>query len=70
MDNLSEMSGKLRTLNFTLKKTDAVLGKDDEDVSSRLKNSITKIVMTISDLKQVIEEAKFTAGESEEDVSA
>ena len=60
----------LRALGFTLKKTEAILAKEDEEVSNRQKASITKIVMAISDLKQAIEESKFTAGESEEDVSA
>ena len=67
---VTQMSGKLRALDFTLKKTDAVLTKEEEEISSRQKTSITKIIMAICDLKQEIEESKFSEGETEEAVSA
>ena len=69
-DQLADINGKIRTLRFALKKTDAVLEKEDEEVFGRQKTAITKMIMAISDLKQAIEEGKFTAGESEEQVSA
>ena len=69
-DQITQPSGKLRALDFTLKKTDAVLTKEEEEVSSRQKMSITKIIMAICDLKQVIEESKLSEGETEEAVSA
>ena len=61
---LDEIDGKLRLLNFTTKKT------NDEEVGIRQKGQITKIILAISDLKQQIEEKKFIEGDSEENVAA
>ena len=69
-DQITQPSGKLRALDFTLKKTDAVLTKEEEEVSSRQKMSITKIIMAICGLRQEIEESKLSEGETEEAVSA
>ena len=49
---LEEITVKIRLLNFTLKKTDAILETNDEQVASRQKGQITKIILAVSDLKQ------------------
>ncbi|CAB4002359.1 vesicle-associated membrane -associated B-like, partial [Paramuricea clavata] len=67
---LDEIDGKLRLLNFTTKKTDDILKTNDEEVAIRQKGQITKIILAISDLKQLIEEKKFIEGDSEENVAA
>ena len=67
---LDEIEGKLRLLKFTIKKTDGILETNDEEVAIRQKGQITKIILAISDLKQVIEEKKFIEGDSEENVAA
>ena len=56
-------------LNFTLDKTDSVLTVSDEEVVSRQKGNLTKIILAVCDLKQEIEEEKFMQGESEENVA-
>ena len=63
---LDEIEGKLRLLKFTIKKTDGILETNDEEVAIRQKGQITKIILAISDLKQIIEEKKFIKGDSEE----
>ena len=50
---LDEIDGKLRLLNFTTKKTDDILKTNDEEVAIRQKGQITKIILAISDLKQL-----------------
>ena len=56
----------LRALGFTLKKTEAILAKEDEEVSNRRKASITKIVMAEEDVSAWGEEIerKMAEGES------
>ena len=65
---LDDIDGKIRLLNFTLKKTDGVL-TSDEEVAVRQKGQLTKIILAVSDLKQEIEEKKFIAGDSEENIT-
>ena len=62
------IDGKIRLLNFTLKKTDGVMTTSDEEVAVRQKRQLTKIILSLSDLKQEIEE-KFIAGDSEKIVT-
>ena len=66
---LNAIDGKIRLLNFTLKKTDSVLTTSDEEVAVRQKGQLTKIILAVSDLKQEIEEKKFIAGDSEENIT-
>ena len=66
---LDAIDGKIRLLNFTMKKTDGVLTTSDEEVVVRQKGQLTKIILSVSDLKQEIEEKKFIAGDSEENVA-
>ena len=66
---LDAIDGKIRLLNFTLKKTDGVLTTSDEEVAVRQKGQLTKIILSVSDLKQEIEEKKFIAGDSEENIT-
>ena len=67
---LDEIESKLRLLKFTIKKTNGILETNDEEVAIRQKGQMTKIILAISDLKQVIEEKKLIKGDSEENVAA
>ena len=62
------MKGKLRALSFTLKKTNNIIAKEDEEVAERQKSSITVAIKAVNNLKEQIEEQKFAKGESEDEV--
>ena len=64
----STLQGKLKAVTFTLSKTDSILEKRDKVTIQRHKDSLNSVLNAIQTLKQQIEEAKFTNGESEEDV--
>ena len=55
----------LRALGFTLKKTEAILAKEDEEVSNRRKASITKIVMAEEDVSAWGEEIECKMPEAD-----
>ena len=57
---LDAIDGKIRLLNFTLKKTDGVLTTSDEEVAVRQNGQLTKIILSVSDLKQQIEEKNLS----------
>ncbi len=62
------LQGKLKALQFTLNKTDSVLEKRNKTAIERHRDSLNSMLDGIQTLKQQIEEAKFTKGESEENV--
>ena len=64
----STLQGKLKAVTFTLSKTDSILEKRNKITIQRHKDSLNWMLNAIQTLKQQIEEAKFTNGESEEDV--
>ena len=64
----STLQGKLKAVTFTLSKTDSILEKRNKITIQRHKDSLNSMLNAIQTLKQQIEEAKFTNGESEEDV--
>ena len=64
----STLLGKLKAVTFTLSKTDSILEKRNKITIQGHKDSLNSMFNAIQTLKQQIEEAKFTNGESEEDV--
>ena len=66
---LQELEGKLRTLEFTRKKTAELMTSNNIDAISRHEDSIMSKIKAIHTLKESIIEQKFTAGESEETVT-
>ena len=66
---LQELEGKLRTLEFTRKKTAELMTSNNIDAISRHEDSIRSKIKAIHTLKESIIEHKFTAGESEEVVT-
>ena len=48
---LDAIDGKIRLLNFTVKKTGGVLTTSDEEVAVRQKGQLTKIILAVSDFK-------------------
>ena len=54
---------------MTLTKNDGVPRTSDEEVAVRQKGQLTKVISSVSDLKQEIEEEKFVAGYSEENIA-
>ena len=67
---IAELEGKLKTLNFRLKKTGDVLKKDDRTAFERHKVSVEAQMTSVVKLKESIEEQKFTNGEDDEAVQA
>ena len=67
---LSEMASKVKALRFRLSKTDEAIAKDDCEACKRQKDSISDISKLVIDLKESIEEKKFSKGESEEQIAA
>ena len=66
---LQQLEGKLRTLEFTRKKTAELMTSNNIDAISRHEDSIGSKIKAIHTLKESIIEHKFTAGESEEVVT-
>ena len=62
----STLQGKLKAVTFTLSKTDSILEKRNKITIQRHKDSLNSMLNAIQTLKQQIEEAKFTNGESED----
>ena len=65
---IAELEGKLKTLNFRLKKTGDVLKKDDRTAFERHKVSVEALMTTVVRWKECIEEQKFTNGGEDETV--
>ena len=65
---IAELEGKLKTLNFRLKKTGNVSKKDDRTAFERHKVSVEALVMAVVKLKKSIEEQKFANCEDDEAV--
>lgn len=66
---LSELASKVKALRFRLGKTDEAIAKDDREACKRQKDSINNISKLAIDLKESIEEKKFSKGESEEQIA-
>ena len=66
---LQELEGKLRTLEFTCKKTAKLMTSNNIHAISRHEDSIRSKIKAIHTLKESIIELKFTARESEEVVT-
>ena len=70
MDVLSaQLQGKLKVLSFTLAKTDAVIAKNDVDVSDRQRSSLATMIKAVTTAKETIEEHKFEKGDSGDEVT-
>ena len=65
---IADLSGKVKTLNSPLAKTDKLIEESDQEALNRHKLSIDNSVSTVNNLKETIEEEKFAKGESEEQV--
>ena len=65
---LSDMEGKMKALQFRLKRADEITAKGEKDAVKRQKDSVEQVVSTISELKDAIEEYKFAQNEPEEDI--
>ena len=65
---LADLDGKIRTLNFRVKKTDEILQKDDRVALERHKTLLESMATAVTTLKESIEEKKFTEGEMEEKI--
>ena len=66
---LSELASKVKALRFRLSKTDEAIAKDDREACKRQKDSISNISKLVIDLKESIEEKRFSKGESEEQIA-
>ena len=65
---IAELEGKLKTLNFRLKKTGDFSKKDDRTAFEKHKVSFEALVTAVVKLKESIEEQKFANGEDDEAV--
>lgn len=66
---LSDLESKLKTLRFRLHKTDGIIAKQDRQSIGRHMTSIAGTVASVNELKEAIEEKKFSKGEPEQEVS-
>lgn len=66
---LSDLESKLKTLRFRLHKTDGIIAKQDRQSIERHLTSIAGTVASLHELKEAIEEKKFSKGEPEQEVS-
>ncbi|CAB4017442.1 Hypothetical predicted protein, partial [Paramuricea clavata] len=65
---LLELTGKIKALNFAIKKSDEVIDSTKTEVLTRQISSITNRIQAIYALKEEIEEIKFTDNDSEENI--
>ncbi|CAB4043165.1 Hypothetical predicted protein, partial [Paramuricea clavata] len=65
---LLELTGKIKALNFAIKKSDEVIDSTKTEVLTRQISSITNQIQAIYALKEEIEEIKFTDNDSEENI--
>ena len=63
---LTEINSKLKTLHLKLKQTEGVIEKLDNEAVERHRNTILNLTRPVQDHRNSIEEAKFSAGDSEE----
>jgi hypothetical protein len=66
---LNELASKVKALRFRQGKTEEIMAKQDRQASERQRESIDNVTKAIINLKETIEENKFSKGESEEDVA-
>ena len=66
---LNELVSKVKALRFRQGKTEEIMAKQDRQASERQRESIDNVTKAIINLKETIEENKFSKGESEEDVA-
>ena len=67
---LAELTGKLKTLSFTLGKTEDVIAKENREVTERQGTSITTMIRAVNNLKEFILEQKFAEGQTDDEVVA
>ena len=67
-EKIAELTGKLKTLNFILNKTEEIIEKQNREALDRQETSILTKSRAINNLKEEIEELKFANGESDEQV--
>jgi predicted trehalose synthase len=65
---LLELTGKIKALNFAIKKSDEVIDSIKTEVLTRQIGSITNRIQAIHALKEEIEKIKFTDNDSEENI--
>ena len=65
---LLELTGKIKALNFAIKKSDEVIDSTKTEVLTRQISSITNRIQAIHALKEEIVEIKFTDNDSEENI--
>ncbi|CAB3977161.1 Hypothetical predicted protein [Paramuricea clavata] len=65
---LLKLTGKIKALNFAIKKSDEVIDSTKNEVLTRQISSITNRIQAIYALKEEIEEIKFTDNDSEENI--
>ena len=66
---VKELEGKLRTLEFAVKRSDEVIKTNSSEAISRHENSIIAKVNACHNLKDSIEEEKFVKVETEEQIT-
>ena len=66
---ISELSGKIKTLKFRRSKTSEILKKRDRQASERQKESIINISKAVNELKETIEEKKLAKGKDDRTVA-
>ena len=66
---ISELTGKLKTLSYQIKKTDEIITKGDKEALERYQASIANITEAVSTQKESIKEKKFNKGESKENMT-
>ncbi len=66
---LTEINSKLKTLHLELKQTEGVIQKLDNEAVERHRNTILNLTRLVQDHRNSIEEANFSAGDSEETVT-
>jgi hypothetical protein len=65
--NLLELTGKIKVLNFAIKKSDEVIDSTKTEVLTQQISSITNPIQAIHALKEEIEEIKFTDNDNSEE---
>ena len=63
---ISELTRKLKTLSYRIKKTNEIITKGDKEALERYRASIANITEAVSTQKESIDDQKFNKGESKE----
>ncbi len=66
---LAELASKVKALRFRVSKTDEVLYRNDREACERQRASIVSSSKVVIELKENLEEKKFSKGETEEQVA-